>query len=345
MQSATPFSPWTSQSPQSSPGRPSLLHPVAACNSGLAMGDEIPPWFADELIEAVKFAIGVQELQLANRVLEIEAREQQLADRLREIEAREQKLADRGRIRRMRRKSSAEEAEKSSAEEAERAIVANGMAVVALQAAGTSSGDPVFAEAAAKLQTEVHAQTVASALLLARRSKASGAPSAVDDIKNAELALRDVLVLMCSSRAHPGNRDMFEASARESFGGSLDTDMRSALFLSWHKWRDAQQTPGTPSNNSRRKHRPRRPRAGKPGDDVYPVTYGPWRVCCRCLGPIGDLDDDGLDKDYGGTCSLGMAFFRCLTCGGLCHCHGVLNGTACRDLPCRAAAAVGGLGA
>ena len=96
------------------------------------MGDEIPPWFADELIEAVKFAIGVQELQLANRVLEIEAREQQLADRLREIEAREQKLADRGRIRRMRRKSSAEEAEKSSAEEAERAIVAIGMAIVAL---------------------------------------------------------------------------------------------------------------------------------------------------------------------------------------------------------------------
>ena len=153
------------------------------------------------------------------------------------------------------------------------------------------------------MQTEVHAHTVASALLQARRSKASGPPSAVDDIKNAELALRDVLVLMCSSRAHPGNRDMFEASARESFGGSLDTDMRSALFLSWHKWRDAQQTPGTPSNNSRRKHRPRRPRAGKPGDDVYPVTYGPWRVCCRCLGPIGDLDDDGLDNDYGGICS------------------------------------------
>jgi hypothetical protein len=39
------------------------------------------------------------------------------------------------------------------------------------------------------------------------------------------------------------------------------------------------------------------------GDDVYPDTYGPWRVCCRCQEPIGDLDDDGLDNDYGGICS------------------------------------------
>jgi len=39
------------------------------------------------------------------------------------------------------------------------------------------------------------------------------------------------------------------------------------------------------------------------GDDVYPDTYGPWRVCCRCQEPIGDLDDDGLYNDYGGICS------------------------------------------
>ena len=100
---------------------------------------------------------------------------------------------------------------KSSAEEAERVRDA----IVALQAAGTSSGDPVFAEAAAKLQTEVvHAQTIALTLLQARHSKASGPPSAKDAIKAAELALRDVVVRMCSSRTHPGNRDMFEANAR-----------------------------------------------------------------------------------------------------------------------------------
>ena len=113
----------------------------------------------------------------------------------------------------------------------------------------------MFAEAAAKLQTEVHAQTVATALLQARHSKASGPPSAKDDIKAAELALRDVVVWMCSSDTQPGNRRFFETSARAAFGGSLDTEMRAALLLSYHKWH---RTAGTPSNSSRRAYRPRR---------------------------------------------------------------------------------------
>ena len=58
------------------------------------------------------------------------------------------------------------------------------------------------------------------------------------------------------------------------------------------------------------------------GDDVYPDTYGPWRVCCRCLEPIGDPDEHGLDE-HGGTCSLGLVFERCWTCEGSCHFHGM----------------------
>jgi hypothetical protein len=111
-----------------------------------AMGGEIPPWLENELVEAMKFAMGVQELKLADRVREIDAREQQLADWVREIEAREQKLADRERLL---GKSSAEQKEKIKTEEAERVRDA----IVALQAAEASSGDVVFAEAAAKLQT------------------------------------------------------------------------------------------------------------------------------------------------------------------------------------------------
>ena len=53
------------------------------------MGGEIPAWWVDELVEAMKFAIWVQELKLADRVRDIEAREQTLADRVRDIEARE----------------------------------------------------------------------------------------------------------------------------------------------------------------------------------------------------------------------------------------------------------------
>ena len=33
--------------------------------------------------------------------------------------------------------------------------------------------------------------------------------------------------------------------------------------------------------------------------EVYPVTYGPWLVCCRCNVPVGDRDDDDLDKGAG----------------------------------------------
>ena len=212
---------------------------------------------------------------------DIEAREQKLADRVRDIEARgrvvgacecliEQKEAD---------------WKESSAEEAERVRDA----VVALQAAGTSSGDPVFAEAAAKLQTEVHAQTVASALLQARHSKASGPPSAKDAIKAAELALRDVVVRMCSSRTHPGNRHFFEASARVAFGGSLDKEMRAALLLSYHKW---QKTAGTPSNSSRRKPRPRRQRTGmhRRSHSAPPSTGGG-----RASGSFHDASGDAED--------------------------------------------------
>ena len=176
--------------------------------------------------------LGMQELKLADRVREIDAREQQLADWVREIEAREQKLADRERL-----------LGKSSAEEAERVRDA----IVALQAAGASSGDVVFAETAAKLQTFAEAaakflptsyslilaQTVASVLLQARCSRLEGhPPSAVAAIKRAEVALRNAIVLQCSSRSHLGNQAEFEMEAREAFCGSMDLDMSSALLLS-----------------------------------------------------------------------------------------------------------------
>ena len=77
------------------------------------------------------------------------------------------------------------------------------------------------------------------------------------------------------------------------------------------------------------------------GGHVYPDTYGPWRVCCRCLERIGDPNDDGLDA-HGGICSLGMVFEQCWTCEGLCHVHGALNGPECRGLRCRAGDGGGG---
>ena len=232
----------------------------------------------------MKFAIEVQELKLADRVRGIEAREQKLEDRERVIETREWVVRACERLF-GHAPSLWRDAEESSAEEAARVRDA----IVAVQAAGTSSGDPVFAEAAAKLQTEVHAQTVASALLQARHAKASAPPSATRAIKDAELALRDVVVRVCSSRTEPGNRSLFEASAGEVFGDSLDTDLRAALFLSWHKW---QQAAGTPSNSSRRKPRPRRRRTGKHRrSHSAPPSTGE----CRASGSFHDASGDAED--------------------------------------------------
>ena len=241
-----------------------------------------PAWWEDELVEAMKFAIEVQELKLADRVRDIEAREQKLADRVRDIETREWVV---GACERLFGQKGADWKERS-AEEAERVRDA----IVALQAAGTSSGDPVFAEAAAKLQTEeVHAQTVASALLQARHWKASGPPSARTAIKAAELALRDVVVRMCSSHTQPGDRRFFEARSRAAFGGSLDTEMRAALLLSYHKWH---KTAGTPSNSSRRPYRPRRPRTGKHRQShSAPPSTGGGRASGSFHDASGDAED------------------------------------------------------
>ena len=217
--------------------------------------------------------------------------ELKLADRVRDIEAREQKLADRERL-----------LGKSSAEEAERVRDA----IVALQAAEASSGDVVFAEAAAKLQTfaeaaaklqgtsysPIHAQTVASVLLQARCSRLEGhPPSAVDAIKRAEVALRNAIVLLCSSRSHPGNNAEFEMKAREAFCGSMDLDMSSALFLSYHKWHGAA---GTPSKASRRKPRPRRlRRTGKhPRSHSAPPSTGEGQASRSFHEASGDAEDE-----------------------------------------------------
>ena len=170
-----------------------------------------------------------------------------IEDRERWIEARDAALD--ARERRVEEREADEE--EVSVEEAERLR----SAVAALEAAGASSGDFRLTDAAAKLRAEASARAAAHALVQAHHSKANGPPSATRDIKAAELAVRDVVVRMCSSHTQPGNRTFFEANAQEAFGGSLGTEMRAALLLSYHKWH---RTAGTLSNSSRRAYRPRR---------------------------------------------------------------------------------------
>ena len=263
------------------------------------MGDEIPPWIEEELLEAVKFTIAIQELKLGNRTREIEARERELADRTRDIEAREQRMTDREHL------HGEKPTQRDPAQEAGRVRDA----IATLRTAEGASGDDGFAEAATRLQAIADAAavplgaahstalawTVATLLLQSRSSKLRGHPvPAMDAIKAAEVALRDVMVLLCSSRSHPGDKDEFQAPAQEAFRGILDLDtdldMRSALHLSWHKW---QGPAGTPSKNAGRKPRVRRQRAGRhrrahsapPSTSANRATRNPH--------PIDDGPDDG----------------------------------------------------
>ena len=50
-----------------------LLHSRHRCTERDAgMGREIPYWIEEELLEAVKFAIAMQELKMSNRARELE---------------------------------------------------------------------------------------------------------------------------------------------------------------------------------------------------------------------------------------------------------------------------------
>ena len=217
---------------------------------GEGEGEDTPPsgvpeassaaWWQRELFAAMELAIDLYEHTLAARVRWIEDRERWIEAREAALDARERRVEER----------EADE-EEVSVEEAERLR----SAVAALEAAGASSGDFRLTDAAAKLRAEASARAAAHALVQAHHSKANGPPSATRDIKAAELAVRDVVVRMCSSRTQPGNRTIFEANAQEAFGGSLGTEMRAALLLSYHKWH---RTAGTHSNSSRRAYRPRR---------------------------------------------------------------------------------------
>ena len=85
-------------------------------------------------------------------------------------------------------------------------------------------------------------------------------------------------------------RGAWEPSAGEVFGDSLDTDLRAALFLSWHKW---QQAAGTPSNSSRRKPRPRRRRTGKHRrSHSAPPSTGEGRASGSFHDASGDAEDE-----------------------------------------------------
>ncbi len=79
------------------------------------------------------------------------------------------------------------------------------------------------------------ANHAAVALLTIMEAAKSCDPEAVEAVKVAERAARDVVVLRCRSPAEPGNRRAFLEAAEEAFGRPVDGDLRAKLLLAYHK--------------------------------------------------------------------------------------------------------------
>ena len=58
---------------------------------------------------------------------------------------------------------------------------------------------------------------------------------AVDAVRAAERAVRDVVVLRCCSTTSPRDRDLFLAGAEEAFGRTLELQLHSQLLLAYKK--------------------------------------------------------------------------------------------------------------
>ena len=126
----------------------------------------------------------------------------------------------------------------------------------ALEAAFHATGDTIFGDALNSLNRP-DASCAAHAYTLVSSITAYCGPVTLDLIKSAERAVRDILVLRCSSRFRPGDRNGFLMAAGEAFGMDLLTKpkrpeseqkLRSALLLAFHKV--YQRKPNTDMSNS-----------------------------------------------------------------------------------------------
>ena len=107
-------------------------------------------------------------------------------------------------------------------------------AINALEAAEVASGDESLIEACGLLGTS-GAQPAAAALLMTMTAIQRCHAGVLPLLKEAERAVRDVIVSRCCSWPRLRDRGAFLEAAEQAFGGPLERGLRAVLLLSYHK--------------------------------------------------------------------------------------------------------------
>ena len=114
-------------------------------------------------------------------------------------------------------------------------------AIHALDTAEAAIGNATIGEVRELLYAAPEKETAVAALTKIEAVARYCDLEAYDVVRAAVRAVRDVAVLRCRSRAHPGDRDWFLENAAEAFGKPLDTELKSLLLLSYHKMAKGKQ--------------------------------------------------------------------------------------------------------
>ena len=129
--------------------------------------------------------------------------------------------------------------------------------------------------------------SAAQALTIVGRVAANCPVGAVDAVRAAERAVRDVVVLRCCRTTAPRDRDAFLAAAEEAFGGGgLELQLHSQLLLAYKKVMGS-AAEAFPSNTAvsaarRGAPRPRRRRSPPPREEAQAAAPG------RSATPVWD---------------------------------------------------------
>jgi hypothetical protein len=92
-----------------------------------------------------------------------------------------------------------------------------------------------LAEARGLLRAAPAPGSAARALIIVGHVVANWPLDALDAVRKAERAVRDVVVLRCCSTTAPRDRDAFRALAEEAFGGAMTQQLHSQLHLAYKK--------------------------------------------------------------------------------------------------------------
>ena len=107
-------------------------------------------------------------------------------------------------------------------------------AIKALQSAEQAGGGEALGEARRSLEASC-TKGAASAVMIVADVAKNCERTVREAVKEAERAVRDVLVMRCRCQAVPGDKDSFLETVEQAFGRPLDQPLKAKVLLSYHK--------------------------------------------------------------------------------------------------------------